>query len=186
MKTEKATIKAETLISEDGKFYYLKRKEWDKSKNTATVLSISPSSQSNVCCDLTSQLIQNNLYRLGFGGFELVNLIAAVDVAAKKLKGLDGLIGEENDKHILESVKRTDLTVLAYGKIATTNKVFTARENEVLELLKEHLPKLHFITDITAREMLQPLTPSIRNGWILQPYSLPDKKEDRQEDQKAS
>ena len=58
-------------------------------------------------------LIQNNLEALGCGGVELVNLISKVGVEAKRLKSLIDDIGEETDRYILESVKRTALTILA-------------------------------------------------------------------------
>ena len=115
-------------------------------------------------------LIQNNLEALGCGGVELVNLISKVGVEAKRLKSLIDDIGEETDHYIIESVKRTALTILAWGRIAGMNKAFQAREAEVLELLEPYMDKVQTISDCAGRENLHPLTPSIRNEWNLSLY----------------
>lgn len=171
MTTEKSIIRSEAVFSDDREYRYLHSKIWDKSKPLATVISISPSSSYNVATDTTTMLIKNNLFALGYGGVELVNLISKVDVEAKKLKSLEDSIGELTDQSLMESVQRTQTTILAWGRIASMNKAFQNREEDILEILKPYQEKLQVIVDMTGREMLHPLTPSIRNNWILQPYS---------------
>lgn len=170
MTNEKATIRCEAIFSDDHEYRYLLSKVWDKTKPIVTVISISPSTFHNVTCDTTTMLIQNNLEALDCGGMELVNLIAKVGVDAKRLKNLIDYIGDENDQYILESVKRTTLTVLAWGRITAMNKSFQIREAEVLELLEPYLNKVQIISDCEGRENLHPLTPSVRNEWILSTY----------------
>ncbi len=170
MINEKAMLRCEAIFSDDKEYRYLLSKVWDKNKPLATVISISPSPFYNVTCDTTTMLIQNNLEALGCGGMELVNLIAKVGVEAKKLKSLLDYVGEENNRYILESVKNTALTVLAWGRIAGINKAFQVREEEVLELLEPYMDKVKMISDCAGRESLHPLTPSIRNEWILSVY----------------
>lgn len=174
MTTEKSIIRSEAVFSDNREYRYLLSKIWDKNKPLATVISISPSSLHNVSTDTTTMLIQNNLFALGYGGVELVNLISKINVEAKKLKNLADSIGELTDQSILESVQRTQTTILAWGRIASMNKVFQNREEDVLEILKPYQDRLQVIVDMTGREMLHPLTPSIRNNWILQPYTLAD------------
>ncbi|WP_159459794.1 DUF1643 domain-containing protein [Scatolibacter rhodanostii] len=74
---------------------------------------------------------------------------------------------------MVKSVQRTQTTILAWGRIASMNKAFQNREEDVLNILKPYQDKLQVIVNMTDREMLHPLTPSIRNNWILQPYSPP-------------
>lgn len=167
MKTEKAIIRCEAVFSDDKSYRYLMSKVWDKNKPIATVISISPSTFCNVSCDTTTQLIQNNLQVLGYGGMELVNLIFKINVEAKKLKSIDTAIGELTDKFIIESAERTDITILAWGKLASVNKAFADRENAVIEILKPYSEKIQVISDSLNRKMLHPLTPSIRKGWFL-------------------
>jgi len=176
MKIEKSTIKSEAVFSDDHKFRYLLHREWIRERRHAMVLSISPSSQVGATTDLTTMLITTNVNKADYGGFSLVNLISAVDVEAKKLKSTNGLIGDDTDKYITEAAKASDIIILAYGKIAAVNKAFAERETEVLKLLEPYANKLHFITDVMGREMLHPLTPSIRNSWLLQPYHSADSK----------
>ena len=170
MTNEKATIRCEAIFSDDKKYRYLLSKVWDKNRPIATVISISPSAFYNVTCDTTTMLIQNNLEALGCGGMELVNLISKVGVEAKRLKSLIDNVGQETDHYILESVKRTALTVFAWGRIAGMNKAFQAREAEVLKLLEPYMDKVQTISDCAGRENLHPLTPSIRNEWNLSLY----------------
>lgn len=167
MTNEKAIIRCEAIFSEDRAYRYLLSKVWDKNKPLATVISISPSGCYNVTCDTTTMLIQNNLEALGFGGMELVNLIARVGIDAKQCRRLIDEIGEENDSYILESVKRTAFTILAWGRISGTNKAFQKREAEVLKLLSPYMKKVQTICDCAGRENLHPLTPSVRNEWTL-------------------
>ena len=175
MKVERTTVKTEAVFSEDKQFRFLLYREWDKTKKHALILSISPSEHSGISSDLTTMLVQNNVHKLEeYGGFSLVNLISAVGVEAKKLKSIDGLIGDETDKYIVEGAKAADIIVLTYGRIAGINKAFTAREAEVLKLLEPYRDKLHYITDISGREGgLHPLTPAVRNAWLLQAYTPP-------------
>ena len=170
MITEKSVIRCESVFSDDKAYRYLLAKTWDKSKPAATVISISPSGFYNVESDNTTMLIQNNLSKLGFGGMELVNLLAGINVDAKRLKSIAEEVGDENDSFIVESVKKTAFTVLAWGKISNVNKLFEIREKEVLELLEPYTDKIKVISDCTGRECLHPLTPSVRNEWFLCPF----------------
>lgn len=175
MKSEKITIKTESLFSDDGLHRYNLRKEWDKSLPTATVISISPSSQFNVAADLTTQLITNNVYDLGFGSFELLNLYSKIDVDVKKVKTIDGLWDEVTDTCIKASCDKAFKSddgkiILAWGKLAENNKKHGVREKQVLSLLSIYFEKVYCIKGHGARHFLHPLTPEIRNAWTLEPW----------------
>lgn len=175
MKSEKITIKAESLFSLDDQHRYNLRKEWDKALPTATIISISPSSQFNVTADLTTQLITNNIAALGFGSFELLNLYSKIDVDVKKVKTIDGLWDEVTDSCIKASCDKTfkdenGKIILAWGKIAENNKKHAEREKQVLSLLSIYFDKVYCIKDYGIRHFLHPLTPSVRNEWTLESW----------------
>ena len=175
MKSEKITIKAESLFSDDGLHRYNLRKEWDKALPTATVISISPSSQSNVTADLTTQLITNNVHALGFGSFELLNLYSKVDVDVKKVKAIEGLWDEVTDTCIQASCDKTFKSdggkiILAWGKLAENNKKHGEREKQVLALLSIYFDQIYCLRGHGARHFLHPLTPEIRNDWVLESW----------------
>lgn len=170
MTTEKANIKCEAVFSDNSEHRFLLSKVWDKSKPIVNVITISPSRDYNIASDLTTQLINNNVYQLGnYGGFNLTNIISRVGLNVKGLKSTDNLYNEETDKYIIEAAEKSSAVIWAVGKFADTRKIFCERKQDVLELLKPFESKLFMITDSNGREFLHPLTPSVRQGWILKP-----------------
>lgn len=175
MKSEKITIKAESLFLDDGLHRYNLRKEWDKALPTATVISISPSSQFNVSADLTSQLIGNNMVMLGCGSYELLNIYSKIDVDIKKVKTIEGLWDDTTDSCLKASCDKTfkdenGKIILAWGKLAENNKKHGEREKQVLALLSIYFEKVYCLRGHGARHFLHPLTPEIRNAWVLESW----------------
>lgn len=172
MPIETATIKCKSVFSEDSLHRYSLQKIWDKSKPLVNVVSISPSEDYNVATDLTTQLITNNVYKLGnYGGFILTNIISRVGLDVKKLKSTDKLWDSQTDKYIIEAAENSSAVIWAVGKLTQTRKIFSKREEKVLDILRESncTDKLFMISDSNKREFLHPLTPSVRQGWILKP-----------------
>lgn len=172
MPIETATIKCKSIFSDDSQHRYSLQKVWDKSKPLVNVISISPSEDYNVISDLTTQLITNNVYQLGdYGGFILTNIISKVGLNIRKLRSTDKLWDSQTDKYIIEAAENSSAVIWAVGKLSQTRKTFSKREEKVLEILKENncSDKLFMISDSNKRELLHPLTPSVRQGWILKP-----------------
>ncbi|MCH5314579.1 MAG: DUF1643 domain-containing protein [Eubacterium sp.] len=86
MPTETDTIKCKSVFSDDSQHRYQMSKVWDKNLPQANIITISPSESYNIASDLTTNLITNNLYLLGFGGFMFTNLISKIGVDIKKSK----------------------------------------------------------------------------------------------------
>lgn len=167
MTIEKSTIKCESVFSDNSQHRYSLTKIWDKSLPVANIITIAPSEDYNISCDLTTSLITNNVIMLGFGGFTLTNLISKVGANIKKVKGTKDLWDSETDRIIIESAQKADKIIIAWGRFAETRKKFSEREKNVLTLLKPFEEKSYQITDGGKREYLHPLTPSIRQGWVL-------------------
>lgn len=163
---EKTTIKCEAIFSDDARHRYVLRKEWDKSKPKACVITIAPSADFNVTSDLTTQLIQNNLTMLDFGGFELVNLYSKVTTSKDEYTS-KGMYNRDTDKYIKESCEASETIVMAWGKAHLKSKELSARVEAVNKLLEKHISKLYFIADENGRSELHPLTPSVRKKWNL-------------------
>lgn len=176
MKSIKSTMKSESIFSDDGNHRYILHKEWDKTRPTATIISISPSSHCNISADLTTQLITNNLDALGFGSFELVNLYSRIDVDVKLAKSVSDLYNDETDALIKASCDRTfkaggdSRIILAWGKLTQNNKKHGEREKAIFSLLSTYFEKVCCIVDETGRHFLHPLTPSVRNSWYLESW----------------
>lgn len=174
MPTETDTIKCKSVFSDDSQHRYQMSKVWDKNLPQANIITISPSESYNIASDLTTNLITNNLYLLGFGGFMLTNLISKIGVDIKKIKNTKDLWDNETDKHIISCAEAADRIIVAYGSFTKTRNIFADREKQVLTLLKPYQDKIFQITDGESRKFLHPLTPAIRNGWILEEYKIDD------------
>ncbi len=147
-------------------------KIWDKNLPQANIITISPSECHNVVSDLTTNIITNNLHMLGFGGYTMTNLISKIGVDVKRAKNIKDLWDNETDKNILSCAESSKKIIVAWGSFAHTRKQFTDREKQVLELLKPYQDKIYQITDGADRQFLHPLTPCVRNSFILQPYLI--------------
>ena len=173
--TERATIKCTATFSDNSEHRYSLTRVWDKNKPQALVISISPSEAFNVEMDLTTILIQNNLHNQNFGGFCLVNLISKIGVDAKKVKETKDLWNKETDQEIVKRAGEADSIIVAWGSFANTRQQYREREETVLNLLKPFEDKTFEITDGAERFFLHPLTPAIRNGWVLSKLKTQEK-----------
>lgn len=168
MPIETATIKCKSIFSDDSQHRYQMSKVWDKSLPQANIITIAPSECHGVEADLTTNIITNNLHSLGFGGYTLTNLISKIGVDVKKIKSKKELWDNDTDKYILSCAEAADKIIVAWGSFAHTRKQFADREKQVLELLKPFQEKVYQITDGGKRTFLHPLTPAVRNGFVLE------------------
>ena len=167
MPIEVANLKLKSIFSDDSQHRYQMSKIWDKNLPQANIITIAPSECHNVVNDLTTNIITNNLHMLDFGGYTMTNLISKIGVDIKKIKNTKDLWNNETDKHILSCAEAADKIIVAWGSFAHTRKQFADREKQVLELLKPFQDKVYQITDGADRNFLQPLTPAVRNGFVL-------------------
>lgn len=172
MPIETATIKCKSIFSDNSQHRFQMSKVWNKNLPQANIITIAPSECHGVESDLTTNIITNNLHMLGFGGYTMTNLISKIGVDVKKIKNTKELWNNETDKHILSCAESADKIIVAWGSFAHTRKQFTDREKQVLELLKPYQDKIYQITDGADRQFLHPLTPCVRNSFILQPYLI--------------
>lgn len=172
MPIEVTTIKCKSIFSDNSQHRFQMSKVWDKKLPQTNIITIAPSECHGVESDLTTNIITNNLHMLGFGGYTMTNLISKIGVDVKKIKNTKELWNNETDKHILSCAEAADKIIVAWGSFAHTRKQFADREKQVLELLKPFQDKVYQITDGADRQFLHPLTPCVRNSFILQPYLI--------------
>lgn len=168
MKNDKIVMKSESVCSDDGLHRILLRKEWDRNKPSATIIMIAPSIAKSIEMDLTTMLVVNNVYQLGFGSVNIVNLYSRI--SSKLLfKGLkeEELVMAGNDNCIKTSVEKSDCTIIAWGSIGDNHKRVAARQKSIFKLLETYMDKVKIIGDEKGRIGLHPLTPSVRKKWVL-------------------
>lgn len=76
---------------------------------------------------------------------------------------MEELTDAENDEFILESAKKSDIVIIAWGKGAENSKRVTERQTHLVQLLNSFKDKLHQIGEIGYH----PLCPQVRNEWNL-------------------
>jgi hypothetical protein len=170
MLIEKATMKTETIFSDDQKHRYLLRKEWNVKKPKATIIMTNPSIADILMMDYTTLYIINNLVRLDFGAVDIVNLISKPTIKIHVKEDLDEVLDSVNLNYIVMSADKSDKVVIAWGKLGENNKRVRDLQNELLQHLEPFKEKLCEISDENGRSGFHPLAPQVRFVWVLKKY----------------
>ena len=163
MISEKNKIENECIYNEDKSHRYLLSRVWDKEKPIAMFFTKNSGQADGVYIELTNNIITNNLYRLGYGGYYAVNLYSAVDNAS------DNLFDKDTDNIIKKYAKISSEIIIAWGSL-TTNKL-KERELAVIDILNKSGKKLLTVCDASGHKNVHPLTPSVRQSFLLADWS---------------
>ena len=79
MITENNTIVNECIYSDDRAHRYLMSRIWDKDKPITMFVTKTSGTANGIVIELTNNIITNNLYKLGYGGYYAVNLCSAIE-----------------------------------------------------------------------------------------------------------
>lgn len=166
VRTIVSNLVTEMIESNNSKERYVLRKVWDKDKPVVTVLTLYPSSSSLVISDLTTQLITNNVFRLGYGGFNLVNLYSTIKIPRDKISKYKS---KENDKYIVDSVLNSEKIIIACGSSTSTSKAIASRLFDVINLIVDSdlEDKICYLTDKNKEKNFHPLSSKVRHKWEL-------------------
>ena len=169
MKTQTTQIKSKALFSDDGLHRLLLRKEWDKNKKTAMIITINPNTADTLNMDLTTMLVINNLNKLGFGSVNIVNLYSKImPKLSLRFHSDNDLIDSETDTIIEQYAAMSNAIIIAWGSVGNNSQRVRDRQTELLEMLSKHENKLYQI----GENGYHPLTPAVRNEWELEPYNM--------------
>ena len=169
MQTVQTTLITTATFSDDNKKRYLLRKEWDSKRPKLAVIMLAPSAASGIELDSTTQLVLNNANRLGYGRVDILNLFTTLnDFDLKEAESED----RKNIKVIVKSAEEADEIVYAAGVGKAKNKMFQARQKQVLEALRTFENKLFCLTNESGKARLQhPLSPAVR-VWHMSPLKV--------------
>lgn len=159
-------VEVEIIESDEGGHRYYTKKVWDKDRPLLAILTLYPSFTTFLETDLTSQLIQNNVSKLGYGGFISINLFSVKYTGKREFAYETDKI---NDSCIVKSAREAEYIVMAYGNRPAKNKKVQKRVDEVMLLLKnEHLSnKIRTLTDEKKAVCIHPLSSKIRKNWVI-------------------
>ncbi|MBR1862632.1 MAG: DUF1643 domain-containing protein [Ruminococcus sp.] len=137
---------------------------WDKEKPIALFITKSSGTANGIQIELTNNIITNNLYKLGYGGYHAVNLCSAIN------KSTVPQFDKTTDDVIKKYAKLSRDIIIAWGTLTT--KTMKSRENEVLGLLIDTKKQLLTVCDDKGHSNVHPLTPSVRSQFILSPFAI--------------
>ena len=173
MLTESITLKSKAIFSDDKKHRLLLHKEWDKNKPTATIILINPNTADTLNVDTTTMLIINNLNKLGFGSADIVNMYSRIALKLYfRFNSDNDLLDSENDEIILKSAEKSDKIIIAWGSVGNNSQRVKNRQKKILEMLVDYNDKICIITDGETSKGYHPLTPKVREKWVLKPYNI--------------
>ena len=117
-----------------GNYRYLFWREWDSNSKTVSFIMLNPSRADAENNDPTITRCINFAKAWGYGRLEVVNLFAYRIPHPSLLRQVAEPIGMDNDHYILESVRRSDRVILAWGNHGMWRK----QDLYTLDLLKNH------------------------------------------------
>ena len=117
-----------------GNYRYLLWREWDSNNKTVSFIMLNPSRADAEINDPTITRCINFASFWGYGRLEVVNLFAYRTSKPSLIKQVAEPIGKDNDRYIVESVKRSDKVILAWGNHGTWQQ----QDLYILQLLKNH------------------------------------------------
>jgi len=168
METEKSIIQTDAIFTQNHTHRLLLKKVWDDSKPTAAVIMINPHTAGTFYTDSTTMYTLNNLYQLGFGTANLLNLYTRIcDRIALRFNSDEELLDPKNDDMILKCAAESDTIIIGWGSAGHNSQRVRDRQTELLEKLRDY--PLKVITD--GRDIVyHPLSPNVRSKWILKDY----------------
>lgn len=161
MINEKNSIQNECIYSDDKNHRYLLSRIWNKDKPIALFITKNAGMANGIYIELTNNIITNNLYKLGYGRYYAVNLYSAINQR-------DKMFDKTTDDIIKKYSKLANDVIIAWGTLTT--KSLQRRESDVLDILIKNSKKLLTVCDNTGHMNVHPLTPSVRQGFILTEY----------------
>lgn len=161
MLTEVKELKSKLVYNETHTKRYLLNIDWWSQGKKATVIMLSPSTTTGIFFDRTTNCVLENLCKLNYGGVDIVNLYAELD-----LKSYNQDSDSENLKVIKKSVDKADSIVYAVGTGHRTSKAIVNREKEMLELISKYSSKCFCISDSQGKPFYHPLCPKVKE-WNL-------------------
>ena len=169
MLEEVNVLKCKAIFSDDKTHRLLLRKEWDKDKPNAMIITINPNTADTLNYDITTMLIINNLSALGFGSVSIVNLYSCITEKLRlRFNSDEDLIHSDTDKIIEQYAAMSDSIIIAWGSIGRNTQRVCERQKDLLTRLSVHINKMYKI----GIEGFHPLAPSVRNEWVLEPFDM--------------
>ncbi|VBB05589.1 Hypothetical protein LUCI_0799 [Lucifera butyrica] len=136
-------------IDDSRKYRYRLWRDFDTGSGIVTFIMLNPSTADATYNDPTITRCIGFAKAWGYGRLEVVNLFAYRSTDPSVLLKANNPVGDENDRHIIEAVEKSNMVVAAWGekgKILKRNKKVEALLKNLsviyaLEITKKGFPK---------------------------------------------
>lgn len=108
-------VNKNATFSDCRKYRYALSRTWEGKKKTVLFIGLNPSTADEKIDDPTIRRCINYAQNWGYGSLLMVNLFAYRTTIPTELKNVKNPIGNDNDLHITELLKKADLAVAAWG-----------------------------------------------------------------------
>ena len=108
-------VNKNATFSDCRKYRYALSRTWDGKKKTVLFIGLNPSTADEKIDDPTIRRCINYAQNWGYGSLLMVNLFAYRTTIPTELKNVKNPIGNDNNLHITELLKKADLAVAAWG-----------------------------------------------------------------------
>ena len=165
MKKQTTNIRVDTAFSDDGNHRYYLRKIWDESKPVALIVSKSAGFDNGVTETTTQNILTNNLYSLGYGGFCLCNLFSEINgdgTDGDNTEIISGLIADKDLKEI----------IVCWGNLSASKESVQEQAAGVEDLIRKAKKKTVLAVSDGENINCHPLSPMVRKHFELVPYDL--------------
>lgn len=161
-------IENDARISTCGKYRYLLRRVWDHKKPRALLIMLNPSTADAKQDDATIRSCVRLLNGLGYGGMEVVNLMAwratkPEDLPAKPSEAM----GPDNPRVIEAAVCRCDVVICAWGADPHASRFAPG----VFDVVRLNRPAAYCFGKTKAGTPKHPLY--VKSGTALEIYEYP-------------
>src|SRR5262249_1485763 len=119
------------VLDRSRKYRYLLWRQFARSGPTVCFIMLNPSTADHEQNDPTVSRCISFSKQWGFARMEVVNLFSYRVTDSRRLYEVKNIVGADNDKYILQSSQRANVTVVAWGNHGELDD----RDQEVLDLL---------------------------------------------------
>lgn len=160
-------LERDAVISECGKYRYLLRRTWDHAKPRVLFVMLNPSTADASIDDATIRSCIRLSKGLGYGSFEVVNLMAwratkPDDIPNKPSEAM----GPNNPRTIESAVSRCDVVICAWGAHPYAERF----RGGVLDIIRLYRPAAYCLGKTKSGAPKHPLY--IKSGTPLETYGV--------------
>lgn len=120
-------------FSDDMKYRYVLERAWSATKGRCVFICLNPSTADEVKNDPTVSRCLNYAKSWGYGSFVMLNAFALRSTDPGNLYGDPDPVGPENDKWILEEIKKASIIIAAWGTHAKLDR----RHEKLMDMLPD-------------------------------------------------